>query len=800
LANGTSATETRHLRTLFALGAAGDLTDGQLLERFATLDGDPAELAFAALVDRHGPMVLRVARSTLVDEHSTHDVFQATFLILARKGRSLWVRDSLGPWLHRVAYRVAAQSRAAEARRRRFEKGAARPEVYQPREQDRSDLVQAIHQEIERLPEPYRLAVVTCHLEGLTQHEAANRLGWPVGTLQSRLARGRRTLRDRLQRRGLAPSLAALAAKVPPVSNALTASTARAALSLSLGESAAGVIAPAVFALIKTTTKGVLMTKWKLAALALAMACGLVGSGVVLGRGWPVQATDDPPVAKKVEPGRADSPPVVGPGSNRSVVIEEVDDGGGKRSRSVVVEDMDGDGKLDVIVPTPNSIEPGSIIPNSEPPEPSLTDRYLPRPWESVVRIKMHLSEKEWGFGSGTVIFSTPEESIILTCAHSFRTKRSKQPSPKDFKVPISVDLFGGEFVREQPATLACLERDIPGEVIDYDFTNDVGLIRIWPGRKIPASRVVPTYWAPNKSMVMTTAGCSHGNDATVWSTKVLDPHVNMNNSSTKQSFATIKCANQPKEGRSGGGLYTSDGYLAGVCLFADPNEHTGLYAVPEAIHNLLDRNGLAALYGKEVDDEDARPSASLDLESLPPAITTRTADEKPARKRLVPEPVGSQGFPTLLFFLDTDAIRQHLSNDILILLRQGYPIKLVDYDESPDLAKKYEIIALPTIVLVDGKGSAIAELKGNMKALQIARFYNLNGMKSAQRPSDEPADDQPRMKSTAPAKRPATSSAVSDQERRLDEQERKLDQVLKALDDLKGNKPPIDRKGGLGP
>jgi thiol-disulfide isomerase/thioredoxin len=221
-----------------------------------------------------------------------------------------------------------------------------------------------------------------------------------------------------------------------------------------------------------------------------------------------------------------------------------------------------------------------------------------PKPWETVVRIKMHLSDSEWGFGSGTIISSTAEESIILTCAHIFRVKGPQPPSPKQFRVPISVDLFGGQFVRQKPTPmLACSEKDIPGEAIDYDFTNDVGLIRIRPGRKLLASRVVPTSWKPERGMPMTTVGCSHGNDATAWSTKILDPRIGMSNTSTKQGFATIKCAFQPMEGRSGGGLYTSEGYVAGVCDFADPNEHVGLYAVPEAIHRLLDKNQLTALY-----------------------------------------------------------------------------------------------------------------------------------------------------------------------------------------------------------
>ena len=97
----------RQTRALFNLGVIGELTDGQLLERFATDGGEAAELAFAALVERHGPMVLRICRGVLRDPNDVEDAFQATFLVLVRRARSLWVEDSLGPWLHRVARRIA---------------------------------------------------------------------------------------------------------------------------------------------------------------------------------------------------------------------------------------------------------------------------------------------------------------------------------------------------------------------------------------------------------------------------------------------------------------------------------------------------------------------------------------------------------------------------------------------------------------------------------------------------------------------------------------------------------------------
>ncbi len=209
----------------------------------------------------------------------------------------------------------------------------------------------------------------------------------------------------------------------------------------------------------------------------------------------------------------------------------------------------------------------------------------------------MHLSAKEWGFGSGTIIYSSAEESIILTCAHIFRVKGATQPLPKDFRVPITVDLFTGQLVTRNPAQVSRGEQDIVGEAIDYDFDNDVGLIRIRPGRKLPSSRVVPPWWHPEKGMKMYTVGCSHGEDATAWDTMILDPKITMSNTATRKTFSEIKCVHQPKEGRSGGGLYTTDGYVAGVCDFADPNEHVGLYAVPEAIHRLLDRNDYMALY-----------------------------------------------------------------------------------------------------------------------------------------------------------------------------------------------------------
>ncbi len=224
MAIGGEGTSARSLNVVFHLGAAGGLTDGQLLERFAGRSGPGAELAFASLVERHGTLVFRVCRSVLRDEHAAHDAFQATFLVLVDKARSLRVADSLAPWLHAVAYRVALCARGAAARRRRHERassGGMSTEATGPPD-DSKELGALLHEEIEALPERYRVPVVLCDLEGRSHDEAARQLGWPVGTVKSRQARGRDRLRARLERRGVAPAGFAIGARSAPAAKLIT--------------------------------------------------------------------------------------------------------------------------------------------------------------------------------------------------------------------------------------------------------------------------------------------------------------------------------------------------------------------------------------------------------------------------------------------------------------------------------------------------------------------------------------------------------------------------------------------------
>jgi thiol-disulfide isomerase/thioredoxin len=217
-----------------------------------------------------------------------------------------------------------------------------------------------------------------------------------------------------------------------------------------------------------------------------------------------------------------------------------------------------------------------------------------PKPWETVVRIRVQ-SNRSTGFGSGTIVYSTPEESLILTCAHIFKLEGKKQAKPSEFPRKIMIDLFDGDLEGIKPAKVHFLEA-VEGWAVDYDFTRDVGLIRIKPGRRLPACRVVPAHWQPRSRMQVLTVGCSEGHDATAWHTTITKARI-QNFLQGNPTYEAIECDVAPKQGRSGGGLFTDDGYIAGICNFAEPQGNHGLYATPRSMYNLLDRNNLTALY-----------------------------------------------------------------------------------------------------------------------------------------------------------------------------------------------------------
>jgi RNA polymerase sigma factor (sigma-70 family) len=187
------------------------LSDEQLLDRFLSRDDGSAEAAFRAIVVRHGPMVLGVCRHILNQLQDAEDAFQATFLVLARKAGSIRDRRVLGHWLYEVAYRIAMRARTNGVRRRTHERqGGEMAATVSIDNHGWIELRPVLHEEVNRLPEKYRVPVILCYLEGKTNEEVAELLHWPVGTVKGRLSRARDLLRSRLTRRGLALSAAFL--------------------------------------------------------------------------------------------------------------------------------------------------------------------------------------------------------------------------------------------------------------------------------------------------------------------------------------------------------------------------------------------------------------------------------------------------------------------------------------------------------------------------------------------------------------------------------------------------------------
>jgi RNA polymerase sigma factor (sigma-70 family) len=250
------------LQILLRHGQLGAWTDARLLEQFRTGGGPVSEAAITTLIRRHGPMVLRVCRGILADENDAQDAFQATFLVLVREAGAVRNRSSVASWLHGVAYRVASRSKVDVARRRAHERRAASMKrEFQHDRAERPFADQAVlNEEIRRLPERYRVAVVLVYLEGLSQEQAAAQLGWPSGTVRGRLSRARDLLRVRLSRRGLTLPAAALtsglasaSAEATTVPAALVDATVRAVRLTAAGKAAAGAVPAAVLALANST-------------------------------------------------------------------------------------------------------------------------------------------------------------------------------------------------------------------------------------------------------------------------------------------------------------------------------------------------------------------------------------------------------------------------------------------------------------------------------------------------------------------------------------------------------------------
>jgi RNA polymerase sigma factor (sigma-70 family) len=252
--------------------AAG--SDAELLSRFV-LSRDPS--AFELLVWRHGAMVEAVCRRILGRSADVEDAFQATFMALLKQAKSIRRQTSAAPWLHRVALRVSLRLQRSADRRSKREKASVRTEVAAGSDPDSFELGRILHEEIDRLPERFRLPLVMCLLEGRGVAEASCLLGVPRGTILSRLSRARERLRRALIHRGIAPAAAAALA-LAETDKGVSASLVRITLqSINQLTSNAAAISP-VARVAEGVVRDMMLKKIRM-GVCVAAVVGLIGAG-----------------------------------------------------------------------------------------------------------------------------------------------------------------------------------------------------------------------------------------------------------------------------------------------------------------------------------------------------------------------------------------------------------------------------------------------------------------------------------------------------------------------------------------
>lgn len=220
-------------------------------------------------------------------------------------------------------------------------------------------------------------------------------------------------------------------------------------------------------------------------------------------------------------------------------------------------------------VPSPSAppVQPGSASP--APSANAVQQLAL----QATVRIRVE-DQRGQSVGTGTMIDTHDGEALVATCGHIFRDSAGKGL--------ITVDVSVGGQVRT-----------VRGQLVNYDLARDIGFVSIVPGAEIRPVRVAPAGYALNRGEAVFSIGCNHGAEPTIFTSQItaIDKYLGAPN---------IEVAGQPVDGRSGGGLFSRDGLLIGICNAADPADKEGIYAGLSAIHWQLDQIGQRSLYQVE--------------------------------------------------------------------------------------------------------------------------------------------------------------------------------------------------------
>jgi RNA polymerase sigma factor (sigma-70 family) len=315
--NGKIGRILERVRNVVAVQNCCQLADHELLQRYVTAQD---ESAFAALVKRHGSLVMGLCWRILRHQQDAEDAFQAAFLVFARKAGTIRKSESIASWLHSVAFRAANKLRASQARRRArcqtqfgLETLLDVPQADFSRDLSCRETQRVLEEELNRLPDKYRAPLLLCCVEGRTRDEAAQQLGWSLGVLRGRLDRGRELLRARLVRRGLSLSVALLALGVAGTSHAavtpaLLSSTVQAATGAVRSLAGAGAVSAQATALAQGVIQAMFLAKVKIIAVGL-LTFIFLGAGVGFVT-YQAHAQDGQPVARVQTKQDAKQPPV----------------------------------------------------------------------------------------------------------------------------------------------------------------------------------------------------------------------------------------------------------------------------------------------------------------------------------------------------------------------------------------------------------------------------------------------------------------------------------------------------------